>query len=58
MLTYDEALLQAAKDVAQGDHLAQVQVHRQVGQHSAQERQLAVVVVVLTVAFGRERSHL
>ncbi|TNN84202.1 hypothetical protein EYF80_005529 [Liparis tanakae] len=37
-LTYDEALIQAAEDVAQDDNLPQVQVNREMGQHSAQEQ--------------------
>lgn len=57
-LTYDEALIQAAKDVAQDNQLPKVKVYRQMGQHSAEERQLAILILASDITFCRQRSHL
>lgn len=57
-LTYDEALVQAAKHVAQDNHLPQVQVQRQVGQNPTQERQIAIVMLIIAITFHRQSSHL
>lgn len=45
--TYDETLVQTPKHVPQDDELAQLLADGQLGQHSAQEGQLAVVWVLV-----------
>lgn len=57
-LTNDETFIEAAKDVAQDNHLPQVEVYRQVGQHSAQEGHLAIVILTSASTFHRQRTHL
>lgn len=57
-LTYDETLVQAAKNVTQHNYFPQVQIHRQVSQHTAKKGQLAVLILTSAVTFGRDCSHL
>lgn len=58
-LTYDEALLQTAKDVSEYDHLPQVQVHRQVSQHPTQERQRSIkTLLALPIVPQGQCAHL
>lgn len=44
--------------MTQYNHLAQVQIHRQVGQHSAEECQLAIIILISAFTFSRQSTHL